>query len=148
MAFMVVFWIIAGCMLLVQGFHILKTGALHPFFLKPRGSRDVLSSKYMPAALFIVPSVFMFFLLFKIFLRSNKEILAHWLTSHLGGMVAGIFFTVVGLNCLLRPQNVIRTANSPYPNTKPDEENLTSRLIVRFLGACFLFFGALVLKTL
>lgn len=148
MAFVVVFWMIAGCMLMLQGYHVLKTGSMHPFFLNPRNPPNLLSSKSTGAALFIVPSFFMFFLLFRALLRANKGALAYWLTSHFGGMVAGVFFSVVGLNCLLRPQTVIRTANSPYPKSKPHEENPTSRLIVRVLGGCFLAFGALVLKTL
>jgi hypothetical protein len=74
--------------------------------------------------------------------------LGKWLVSHLGGIVAGMSFFVMGLICLVRPAYMIRTASSPYPETEPDVKNPTSRSIVRLIGAGLLFFGVLILSHL
>jgi hypothetical protein len=75
-------------------------------------------------------------------------ILGKWLVRHLGGIVAGMSFFVMGLICVVRPAYMIRTAYSRYPETEPDVKNPTSRLIVRLIGAGFLFFGVLILSHL
>lgn len=126
---------------------------MRPFFEEPsdfRGSRASLRStaKYAAASFYAIPGAAIFCILMIALFRNGTDRLSHWLSSHVAGVLGGLFILAYGLVALLQPDIVLRWIGSAYSDYNLDHRNPSVRYFIRGLGACVAAFGLYIFMRL
>lgn len=156
MVIVIVGSLVIACLLLLQGVHILRNGNLRPFFLEQsddlRDSRRRLSfsNSVAGACLHILPSVGVFCLLTIALFKADSDRIVDWLSGHVFALFGGLFLLTYGLAALLRPDVVIRSLRSAFPDREREiEERYSSaKAFIRALGAFLSILSLYILNML
>lgn len=148
--------LVTACLMLFQGVHVLRDGNLRPFFVEQsddqQGSERRLSflNSLFFACLYILPSVGVFCLLAIALFKADTDRIVDWLSGHVFALFGGLFLLTYGLAALLRPDLVIRSLRSAFPDREREiEERYSSaKAFVRALGAFLSGFSLYILARL
>src|SRR5690606_16144413 len=119
----------------------------HPNDLRGSGRRLSFFHTVANACFYILPSMGIFCLLTIALFKADIGRVIDWLSGHVFGLLAGLLLLTYGLNALLRPDAIIRSLRSVFPDSEREIEKQYRSVmaLVRALGA---FLSALSLFIL
>lgn len=139
-------------LLIMQALHVLQTGETQLFFLRPIRRENLVR---VPQTLLLahvliygVPGCAVFGILLLAAIRTGEERILHWFSANGGMCAAGIFFVVMGLLTMLRPDLLLRSVAAAHPNVAVDPENRSVKVVTTCIGVCLLGFGFLFMAVI
>jgi hypothetical protein len=153
LAMIVTLWMAVGCVLALQGIHILRSGDREFFFLRSEKARCTtpelsLYSRLASASMYLVPALAMTGLLAAGLYRTGFTVFLKWTEGRFGGLAAGIFLFVVGLLAVFRPWMVIMWVKAAHPDFQIEGKTGSYLVFVRLLAAFIVAFGLFLLAQL